>query len=173
MTECQFLYLVNGEKQGEGFWRIGLTKNEDPLKEDKCFLECYRKELIGESAAKEILNAIEINLANLINDCISDGYFLETPSQGISYDLPLNILEEIYDFWLNLYKEKDLFEKVVGLLIIRRKMNFSHPAMIKGLKGFTGEWVKQIESLHRYRPPSKKTFNRQDPMWADSDQPLA
>ena len=81
MTECQFLYLVNGEKQGEGFWRIGLTKNEDPLKEDKCFLECYRKELIGESAAKEILNAIEINLANLINDCISDGYFLETTNR--------------------------------------------------------------------------------------------
>ena len=102
MSGSIFLYLVNGEKNGKGFWKIGLTTFSDPLQADNCFFECHRKELIGNDAAKKILNAIEITIENLIKDCIDDGYKIIIPAEGISYDLPLTILEEIYDFWLTL-----------------------------------------------------------------------
>ena len=68
MQENQFLYLVSVEKEGEGFWEIGLTKHLNPLNSNKFFLECYRKELIRASAAKEILNSIKIKIENLLND---------------------------------------------------------------------------------------------------------
>ncbi len=167
MSEILFLYLVNGEKDGKGFWKISLTTFSDPLEEDNCFFECYRKELIGTEAANKILNAIEITIENLINDCRNDGYKIITPSEGISYDLPLTILEEIYDFWLNLYQDNKLFKKVFALLIARKRINFSDPAMIKGLKGFTGKWAKEIERLHSYRPSSKRNIVPKDPMWSE------
>ena len=168
MKELQFLYLASCEKEGEGYWKIGLTQNSDPLKESKNFIECYRKELIGMIAAKEIINAIEVNLSNLINDCLEDGYIIETPSEGISYDLPLHIIEEIYDFWVNLYQDNDLFLKVLNLLLKRKKLNLSNPSIYKGLKGFTAMWVSKIEKLHSYRPPSKKGYFQKDPMWRDN-----
>ncbi len=165
MNENQFLFLVNGEKEGQGFWKIGLTKHIDPLKADKCFLECYRQELVGSIAAEKILKAIEMNIQNLIKDCLSDGYVIEQPDVGISFDLPLTVLEEIYDFWTNLYTDNDLFEKVVALLTTRRKINFSHPSIIKGLKGFTAEWAQKLEELHSYRPPSTRLNDPNKPMW--------
>ncbi len=167
MTEFRFLYLVNGEKSGQGYWEIGLTSFSNPLKANKSFLECYRKELIGLNAANKILNAIEINIENLLNDCLNDGYMIEIPPEGISYDLPLTVLEEIYDFWLNLFKDKDQFEKVLGLLVLRKKINFLHPSIAKGLKGFTAEWVQKLDRLHAYRPPSAKIISQKKPMWEE------
>ena len=37
MSDKLFLYLVNGEKDGQGFWKISLTTFSDPLEADKCF----------------------------------------------------------------------------------------------------------------------------------------
>ena len=124
--------------------------------------------MIGVIAAKQILNAIEINLTNLINDCLEDGYLIDKPSKGISYDLPLHVLEEIYDFWLSLYQDNDIFSKVLNLLVKRKKLNLSKPSIYKGLKGFTAKWVSQVEELHSYRPPSKKFYFYKDPMWRDN-----
>ncbi len=169
MKDLQFLYLVSCEKEGEGYWRIGTTDNTDPLQESKNFIECYRKELIGIIAAKKIISAIEINLKNLLNDCIEDGFNLENPSEGISYDIPLNIIEEIYDFWLNLYQDVDIFDKVISLLLTRKKVDFSNPSIYKALKGFTAKWALTIEKLHSYRPPSKKIYLPKEPMWIDND----
>ncbi len=168
MSGSIFLYLVNGESNGKGFWKISLTTYSDPLKADNCFFECHRKELLGNDAAKKILNAIEITIENLINDCIDDGYKIIIPAEGISYDLPLTILEEIYDFWLNLYHDSKLFEKVFALLIVRKKINFSDPDIFKALKGFTAKWAQEIERLHSYRPSSKRNIFHKDPMWSES-----
>ena len=115
MSDKLFLYLVNGEKHGKGFWKISLTTFSDPLEEDSLFIECYRKELLGTEAAKNILNAIELNIKNLINDCRDDGYKIISVDEGISYDIPLTILEEIYDFWLYLYRDSRLFKKIFSL----------------------------------------------------------
>ncbi|WP_152557529.1 josephin [Prochlorococcus sp. MIT 0603] len=169
MNDSQFLYLVSGEKEGEGFWEISFSPNADPLNENKYFLECYRKELIGIMAAKEILKAIEMNIENLLDACRSDGYKIKNPVEGISYDLPLTVLEEIYDFWIDLYAEPNLFERVLSLLITRKKINFSHPSIVKGLKGFSGEWAQKIEKLHSYRPSSKRDIFEKEPMWAENN----
>ena len=168
MSDILFLYLVNGEKDGKGFWRISLTALSDPLEVDNCFIECYRKELIGTEAAKKILTAIELNIENLINDCRIDGYKIMTVDEGISYDIPLTILEEIYDFWLYLYLDSRLFKKIFSLLLAREKINFSDPSIAKALKGFTGEWAQQIEKLHSYRPSSKRAIFHRDPMWSEN-----
>ena len=167
-----FLYLVNGEKDGKGFWKISLTPCSDPLEVDSLFIECYRKELIGTEAAKKILTAIELNIKNLINDCRIDGYKIMTVDEGISYDIPLTILEEIYDFWLYLYRDNKLFKKIFSLLLARERINFSDPAMVKALKGLTGEWAPKIERLHSYSPSSKRAIFHKDPMWSEnlSDQ---
>ncbi len=168
MEELKFMYLINCEREGECYWEIGLTENPDPLNESKIFIECYRKELIGLSAAKHIINAIEINLSNLLNECKHDGYIIESPSKGISYDIPLNVIEEIFDFWFNLYKDNDNFRKVLSLMELRKKIDFSNPSISNSLKGFTAKWVSRIERLHSYRPSSKKIKFKKEPMWLDS-----
>ncbi len=170
MNSLHFLYLVNCENKGEGYWEIGLTESSNPLQDNENFIECYRNELIGLEAAKQIINAIEINLSNLIQDCIEDGYSIESPNKGISYEIPLDIIEEIYDFWLNLYKDNDSFLKVVSLLTTRKKLDFSNPSIAKALKGFTAKWFSKIEVLHSYRPPSKKNHLPKEPMWIDSEK---
>ena len=172
MSDKLFLYLVNGEKDCKGFWKISLTPCSNPLEVDSLFIECYRKELVGAEAAKKILNAIDINIENLMNDCRNDGYKILSIDEGISYDIPLTILEEIYDFWLYLYRDSRLFKKIFSLLLARERINFSDPAMVKALKGFTGEWAQQIERLHSYRPSSKRAIFHKDPMWSEniSDQ---
>ncbi|WP_269623180.1 josephin [Prochlorococcus marinus] len=170
MNQSIYLYLVNGERTGEGFWKIGATKNVDPLKSDKNFLECYRKELIGEDAAKEILMAIQLNIDTLINSCLNDGYEIPIPSEGISYDLPLSVIEEIFEFWLNLYKDPILFKKVVKLLKLKKNIDFTNPTIVKGIKGITAEWIKKLELLNKYRPPSATKSSSKDPMWVENQE---
>mgnify|MGYP001481872039 CR=1 FL=1 len=167
MPESRTLYLISGAKDGEGFWKIGSTKHLDPLEEDKkYFLECFRREPVGESTAKELENAILLNIENLIADCISDGFDIHQSTEGISYDLPLNVLEDIFDFWFELYQQPEIWLKCLGLLKCRGKISFSDPAMLRGLKGFTAEWGSKIEALHRYRPPApRKVRETQEPMW--------
>ena len=41
------------------------TLNESPFIDKSYLLECYRKELIGQDAAKEIMYAINLNLRNI------------------------------------------------------------------------------------------------------------
>jgi len=167
VTDVKTLYLISAEKSGEGFWKIGSSKHADPLKEDKKhFLECFRKELVGISAAKELEKAITLNIDILIADCVRDGFELHQPTEGISYDLPLNVLENIYDFWFELYKKPDLWKKCMGLLKCRGSISFSHPAMVKGLTGLTAEWGLKIEELHSFRPPSpRRKREPKNPMW--------
>ena len=160
--------MLRAEKGGECFWKIGTTILEDPLSLNrKCFIECFRKDLLGKASAREILNAISTNINNLIKINKSEGYLLDNPKDGFSYDLPLDVLEEIYDFWLDIYRHPKKWNKCIRLLKFRTQVSPFEPTIIKGLIGSTSELALRIEQLHSYRPNTSKMHKVfQEPMWS-------
>ena len=70
-----FLFLASGVINDQGFWLIGIKNSDENILDDKNLLECHRKELIGLESAKDILDAINLNLNNLINDLKNKIYF--------------------------------------------------------------------------------------------------
>ena len=99
----QYLFLASGVNNGEGFCIVGIKNCDENILEDKNLLDCHRKELIGNESAKDILLAINLNLNNLLNELRNNNYLIVSPPMGISFDLPLEILENIFDFWLDIY----------------------------------------------------------------------
>jgi len=160
-----FLILVSGERDGKGFWLIDTTRNTYPLIENNELLECHRKELIGEESSISILNAINLNLENLSRDIREDGFELEKPPVGVSYSLPLSTLEEIYDFWFDLYKDKASWGTCLGLLNIKKRLPLKRLLNSIGIKGNAKHWAPIIEKLHDYRPVSCNFSKKNDPMW--------
>ena len=112
-----FLILASGEINGIGYWLIDKTYHEFPTIENKDLLECHRKELIAEESAKDILFAINLNLHNLMNDLKKDGFNIEKPPIGISFNLPLNVMEDIFDFWVETYKNKNYYFHIGSLYL--------------------------------------------------------
>tara|TARA_Y100001968_G_C19287930_1_gene682697 strand:+ start:247 stop:750 length:504 start_codon:yes stop_codon:yes gene_type:complete len=161
----QFLFLASGSKNGEGFWFIGVKNNDENVLDDEFLLECYRKELIGSDSAKNILFAINLNTDNIIDNLAKEKYSLNKPSIGISFDIPLNVLENIFDFWLDKYKCKADWEICLGLLKTKKRLPLSNLIRIGSLKGNSMKWAKEIEKLHGYKPNSKKNNPSNDPMW--------
>ena len=83
-NSAQYLFLASGEKNGEGFWMVGVKNCDENIIEDNTLLDCHRKELIGSESAKDILYAIDLNINNLLNDLKNKNYLIEKPSMGIS-----------------------------------------------------------------------------------------
>lgn len=161
-----FLILASGEINGNGFWLIDTTNHEYPTIENKNLIECHRKELIGKESAENILYAINLNIENLYSDIKKDGYILDKPTKGISFSLPLNLLEEIFDFWLEIYKSESEWTTCIGLLKIKRRYSLSSLITSKGLKGKAKEWAPIIQNLHNYRPNISSNIKKiRDPMW--------
>ena len=102
----QFLFLASGSKNGEGFWFIGVKNNDENILDDEFLLDCHRKELVGSDSAENILFAINLNLKNIYDNLENEKYFLSKPSIGIPFDIPLDLLENIFDFWLDNIKLK-------------------------------------------------------------------
>ena len=105
------LYLVSAMKKGINYWKVGITQKEDPIKRDpKHYLEVFRSEKIPWGADAEI---IELNIARtffwLMFKTKNEGYrFSEPPArEGLSYDFPVEVPIEIYDWWLNLAQTSD------------------------------------------------------------------
>ena len=161
----QYLFLASGEKNGEGFWIVGIKNCDKNILEDKNLLDCYRKELIGYQSAKDILFAINLNIDNLINELRNKNYLIESPSIGISFDLPLDILESIFDFWLDTYKNQEAWETCIGLLKIRKRIPLTRLIERGSLKGNSRKWAIKIENLHSYSPNSSRSEKLNDPMW--------
>ena len=161
----QYLFLASGVKNGEGFWFVGIKNCDKNILEDKNLLDCYRKELIGNQSAKDILFAINLNINNLINELRNQNYLIERPSFGISFDLPLDILESIFDFWLDTYKNQEAWEICIGLLKIRKRISLSNLIERESLKGNSKKWAIKVETLHTYIPNSLKIEKLNDPMW--------
>ena len=160
-----FLFLASGVVNDEGFWLIGVKSNDSQILDDKTLLECHRKELIGDESAKNILDAINLNLSNLINDLKNNNMPLDQPPKGISFNIPLNVLENIYDFWLEKYKDKEVWETCFGLLKIRRRVSLTNIIKSNSIKGDSKKWALEIENLHNYKPYSVKNNSSNKPMW--------
>ena len=159
------LFLASGVKDEEGYWIVGVKNCDENIYEDKNLLDCYRKELIGNESAKDILFAINLNINNLFHELENKNYLIEKPSVGISFDIPLDILESIFDFWLDIYKNKDAWETCLGLLKVRRRISLTNLIESESLKGNSKKWAIKVETLHTYMPNSISIKKVNDPMW--------
>ena len=160
-----YIFLASGAKNGEGFWFVGIQNCDENILENKNFLDCHRKELIGYESAKDILFAINLNINNLLHEFKNKDYLINRPSMGISFDIPLSILENIFDFWLDIYRDEDTWETCIGLLKIRKRIPLTNLIKSESLKGNSKKWAIKIESLHTYVPNAIKVENLNDPMW--------
>ena len=161
----KYLFLASGAKNGEGFWIVGVKNCDESILEDSNLLDCHRKELIGNESAKEILFAINLNIDNLFNELINKNYLIERPSIGISFDIPLDLLENIFDFWLDIYKNKEAWETCLGLLKVRKRISLTNLIKNDSLKGNSKKWAMKVENLHTYVPNSLRFKKINDPMW--------
>ena len=161
----QYLFLASGVKNGEGFWIVGVKNCDENILEDKNLLDCHRKELIGHQSAKDILYAINLNINILFNELRNKNYLVERPSMGISLDIPLEILESIFDFWLDIYKNQEDWETCIGLLKVRKRISLKNLIESNSLKGKSKKWALKVEALHSYVPNSLRIEKVKDPMW--------
>jgi len=161
----QYLFLASGVKNGEGFWIVGVKNCDESILEDKNLLDCHRKELIGNESAKDILFAINLNINNLFNELRNKNYLIERPSMGISFDIPLDILESIFDFWLDIYKNQKAWETCLGLLKVRKRISLTNLIESESLKGNSRKWAIKVETLHTYVPSALRIEKLNDPMW--------
>ena len=160
-----YLILASGEINGIGFWIIDKIYHEFPSQENKYLLECHRKELIAEESAKDIVSAINFNLKNLMNELKKEGFNIEKPPKGISFNIPLNVMEDIFDFWLETYKNKDSWQTSLGLLKIKKRISLLSLIKSKAIKIHVKELAYNIEKLHTYRPSTQEKYKNKDPMW--------
>ena len=144
---------------------LGVKSCDENILADKTLLDCHRKELIGNESAKDILFAINLNISNLFNELRNKNYLIESPSIGISFDIPLDILECIFDFWLDIYKEQEAWEICIGLLKIRKRISLKNLIESGSLKGNSRKWAIKVETLHTYLPNSLRLEKVNDPMW--------
>ena len=161
----QYLFLASGVNNGEGFWIVGVKNCDENILEDKNLLDCHRKELIGNESAKDILFAINLNINNLFNELRKNNYLIEKPSIGISFNIPLDLLESIFDFWLDIYKNQEAWETCLGLLKVRKRISLTNLIRSQSLKGNSKKWAIKVENLHNYVPNSFKVEKLNDPMW--------
>ena len=161
----KYLFLASGVKNGEGFWIVGVKNCDENILEDKNLLDCHRKELIGNESAKDILFAINLNINNLINELRNKNYLIEKPSMGFSFDIPLDLLESIFDFWLQIYKNQQAWETCLGLLKIRKRISLTNLIKSESLKGNSKKWAIKVETLHTYIPNSMRIEKLNEPMW--------
>ena len=161
----QYLFLASGAKDGEGFWFVGVKDCDESILEDKSLLDCHRKELIGNESAKDILFAINLNINNLLNELKSKSFLIERPSIGFPFDIPLEILENIFDFWLDIYKNHEAWEACLGLLKVRKRISLTNLIESESLKGNSKKWATKVETLHTYVPNSLKIEKKNEPMW--------
>ena len=162
---AQYLFLASGVKNGEGFWMVGVKNCDENILEDKNLLDCHRKELIGNESAKDILFAINLNINNLFNELKNKNYLIQKPSKGISFDIPLDLLESIFDFWLDIYKNQEAWETCLGLLKIRKRISLTNLIKSESLKGNSKKWAIKVETLHTYVPNSPNIEKKNKPMW--------
>ena len=159
----QYLFLASGVKNGEGFWIVGVKNSDENFLEDKCLLDCHRKELISYKSAKQILFAINLNINNLFNELKNKNNLVKRPSMVVSLDIPLDLLERIFDFWLDVYKNQEAWETCLGLLKIRKRISLTN--LIKSLRGNSKKWAIKVENLHNYVPNPHIIEKLNDPMW--------
>ena len=165
VNSTQYLFLASGAKNGEGFWIVGVKNCDENILDDKNLLDCHWKELIGNESARDILYAINLNITNLLNGLRNNNHIIENPSMGISFDIPLDLMERIFDFWLDIYKNQEAWETCLGLLKVRKRISLTSLIESGSLKGNSKKWAIKVETLHTYIPNSPTVEKLNEPMW--------
>ena len=153
MNKSVHLYLASGVSDGVGFWLVSFSEDDDFI--NSCgskLLECYRKELFGIKAAIEVNEAINTTLDILTFESQIDSYQLDNNTKSYSAEIPLYIIEGIYDLWANNYQNQILWKKYIGLLNFRKKIKINNDYINIGLKGNTYEFSIKLDKLLSFRP---------------------
>ena len=160
MTKSVNLYLASGVSEGIGFWVVNFTDEVNIFNSlDSKLLECYRKELFGLEAAIELKDAINTTLDILAIDSKFDRYKLDNANTGYSSDIPIDIIEDIYDLWAYNYNNQTLWKKYLGLLKFRRKIKTNNDYINIGLKGDTYRFSMKLDELLNLRKKIKINNN--------------
>ena len=168
MTKSVNLYLASGVSEGVGFWVINFTEEENILNSlGSKLLECYRKELFGLYGAIEVKYAINTTLDILCFNSIYDKCKLDKNNTGYSSEIPINLIEDIFDLWAYNYNNQILWKKYIGLLNLRKKIKTSNNYINIGLKGDSYEFATKLDGLLRFRPinRSHRIDMSNDLMW--------
>ena len=152
MTKSVNLYLASGVSNGVGFWVINFTEEENVFNSFVSkLLECYRKELFGLEGAIEVKEAINTTLDILSFESRFDQYKLDNYNTGYSSEIPINLIEDIFDLWAYNYNNKIIWNKYIGLLNFRKKIKTYNNYIKLGLKGDSYEFVMKLDKLLSFR----------------------
>ena len=153
MNKSVNLYLASGVSNGIGFWVINFTDEDDIFNSlESKLLECYRKELFGFEGAVEVKEAINTTLDILTFDSKFDRYKIDNSNTGYSSEIPINIMEDIFDLWAYNYNNEIKWKKYIGLLNLRSKIKTTNDYINIGLKGDIYEFAIKLNELLSYRP---------------------
>ena len=153
MTKSVNLYLASCVSEGVGFWVVNFTEEENIFNSlGSKLLECYRKELFGLDGAIEVKDAINTTLDILCLNSIYDKYKLDNYNTGYSSEIPINLIEDVFDLWAYNYNNEILWKKYIGLLNLRKKIKTSNNYINIGLKGDTYQFAIKLDRLLSFRP---------------------
>jgi len=152
MNQSVNLYLASVVCKGNGFWLVNFTEEEDIFNSlGAKLLECYRKELFGLDGAIEVKHAINTTLDILTFDSKFNQYKLDNSNIVYSSEIPLGLIEDIFDLWTNSYKNKIMWRKYIGLLNFRKKIKINNNYINLGLKGDIYEFAVKLDELLSYK----------------------
>ena len=168
MNKSVNLYLASGVSDGIGFWVVNFTDEENIFNSlDSKLLECYRKELFGLDGAIEVKEAINATLDILSFNSKLDQYKLDNNNIGYSSEIPIYLIEDVFDLWASNYNNKLLWKKYIGVLNFRKKIKKNNNYIQIGLKGDTYEFAMKLDQLMSFRPInlSFRLDKSKDLMW--------
>tara|TARA_Y100001968_G_scaffold210676_1_gene193870 strand:+ start:956 stop:1462 length:507 start_codon:yes stop_codon:yes gene_type:complete len=168
MNKSVNLYLASGLSEDKSFWVVNFTEENDILNSSVIeLLECYRKELFGIKAAIEVKEAINETLDILAFDSKFARYKLDNSITGYSSEIPINIIEDIFDLWAHNYNNQNIWKKCIGLLKLRKKIKTNNHYINIGLKGDTYDFAIKLNELLSLRPfdLSCKPDRKNELMW--------
>ena len=153
MNKSVNLYLASVVCEGKGFWLINFTEEDDIYYSlGAKFLECYRKELFGLEGAIEVKKAINTTLDILVFDSKFDRYKLDNSNTAYSSEIPINLIEDIFDLWAYNYNNEIIWKKYIGLLNFRKKNKIKNNFINIGLKGDTYDFAMKLDELLTFKP---------------------
>ena len=153
MTKSVNLYLASGVTEGVGFWIVNFTDEENIFNSlGSTLLECYRKELFGIDGAIEVKGVINATFDILCLDSKYYQYKLDNYNIGYSSEIPINLIEDIFDLWAYNYSNETLWKKYIGLLNLRKKIKINNNYINIGLKGETYEFAIKLDGLLSFKP---------------------
>ena len=168
MNNAVNLYLASGISDDIGFWVVNFTDEDNVFNSlDSKLLECYRKELFGLEGAIEVKEAINATLDILSCDSKLDKYKLDNNNIGYSSEIPIYLIEDIFDLWASNYNNKNLWKKYIGVLNFRKKIKKNNNYIQIGLKGDTYAFAMKLDQLISFRPikSSVRLKKINDLMW--------